>query len=184
MAVDLRQRNVSVSANTRVSIKLQDSNVMRDVNVNWDAISKIDIISENYFRCKFDHALNPSTIKMEQGESTETAENCMATLTYEKAGKTTTFMIFDNLVDISGGAEGAQNSSNIFRIESSGLSEPHVQIKYIPESKKYQIAAYGKTRVSGRQLEISQQGMPKWYLLANNSKILMNDLINVRFEVK
>ena len=183
MAVDLRQKNVSVSTNTRVSIKLQDSNVMRDVNVNWDAISRIDIISENYFRCKFDMALNPSSIKVEQGESAEASSSTMAQLSYEKGGKTVRFSMYDHMVEIAG-PEGASDNSKVFRIEGTSLSAPHVLIKYIPESKKYQVAAYGKTRVSGRELEISQPGMPKWYPLANNSKMLMNDEISVRFEIK
>ena len=84
MAVDLRQKNVSVAANTRVSIKLQDSGVMNDVNVNWEAISRIDIISENYFRCKFDPLLNPQTVKFENGSTQE----AKAVLSYEKNGST------------------------------------------------------------------------------------------------
>lgn len=180
MAVDIRQKNVSVAANTRVSIKLQDAGVMNDVNINWEAISRIDIISENYFRCKFDPTLNPQTVKFENSSSSEAAK---AVLSYEKSGVTTSFMIYDNLVEISG-PEAVKNSPKIFRIEGTSLLAPHVWIKYNPESKRFQIAAYGKALVSSRELEVSQPGMPKWYPLANNSKILINDEVSVRFEIR
>lgn len=182
MAVDLRQSNVSVASNTRVSIKLQDSNVMNDVNVNWEAISKIEIISENYFKCKFDMSLNPSTVKFEQASS-DLAEWCIAVMSYEKNHKTITYCMLDNQIEISG-PSGLENDRKVFRIGQSSLSTPHVQIKYIPESRKFQIAAYAMTRLSGRELEISQIGMPKWYALANNSKIFLNDEISVKFEIK
>lgn len=183
MAVDLRQRNTSVSANTRISIKVQDSNVMRDVNVNWDAISKIDIIGENYFRCKFDPNLNARSVSMEAGDITSVNDiKSLAVLSYAKDGKNYTFKMIDNQIDISG-PQGRDDSSSVFRIEQSGLLAPHVQIKCLPESKKFQIASYGKTRLSGRELEISQPGMAKWFPLANNSKIFLNDEISVKFEI-
>lgn len=181
MAVDLRQKNVSVANNTRVSIKLQDSNVMNDVNVNWEAISRIDIISENYFRCKFDPALSPASVKFENDR--EVKAKGIAVMSFEKNGQTTTFTMYDNLVEISG-PDGLSDNPKVFRIAQSGLSAPHVQIKYTPESKRFQVAAFGKTLVSSRELELSNHGMLKWYPLANNSKILINDEISVRFEVK
>jgi hypothetical protein len=52
------------------------------------------------------------------------------------------------------------------------------------ESKRFQIAVYGKTRLNGKELENSETGMAKWYALANNSKIFINDSISVNFEVK
>ena len=183
MALDLRQNNQSVSSNTRVSIKIQNSNVMRDMNVNWDAISKIDIITENYFRCKFDMTLNPKSVDVTKGDTTDPTEKSLAILSYMKNGKTITFNMQDSLIDISG-PEGAENSRTVFRIEQSSLSTPHLQIKYTPESKRFQVAAYGKARVSGRELEISQPGMAKWYILANNSNMLINDEVSVKFEIK
>lgn len=185
MAVDLRQKNTSVSTNTRISIKLQDSNVMRDVNVNWDAISKIDIIGENYFRCKFDPDLNGKSVAMESGEDSTTApgSKTLAVLSYSKDGRTYTFQMIDNQIDISG-PQGAAGVSSVFRVEQSGLLAPHVQIKYVPESRKFQFAVYGTTRVNGREYELSQPGLVKWYTLANNSKIFINNEVSVKFEIK
>lgn len=184
LAVDLRQRNTSVSNNTRISIKVQDSNVMRDVNVNWDAVSKIDIIGENYFRCKFDKSLNAKSVAMEASDPVSMAEAMtIAQLSYAKDGKNYHFAMIDNLIDISG-PQGSDALSSVFRIDQSGLLAPHVQIKYVPESKKFQFAAYGPARVNGREYDLSQPGLVKWFNLANNSKIFINDEVSVKFEIK
>lgn len=185
MAVDLRQKNTSVSTNTRISIKVQDSNVMRDVNVNWDAISKIDIIGENYFRCKFDPSLNAKSVTMEQGEHTTSVPDAkvMAVLSYSKDAKNYTFQMIDNQIDISG-PQGPVDITSVMRIEQTSLLAPHVQIKYVPESRKFQFAVYGTTRVNGREYDLSQPGMVKWYTLANNSKIFINNEVSVKFEIK
>lgn len=183
IAEDLKRNNVDVSANTRISVKLQDSQVMPNANINWEAIARIDIISENYFRCKFDPTLNVksgttmnSTVPMQHG-------NELATLTYSKDGKNYTYKMIDPLIDISG-PEGPGGISSVFIIDQEGIMNPHVQIKYLPESRKFQIAVYGKTRLSGREMEISQKGMAKWFPLSNNSKIFINDEISIKFEVR
>lgn len=180
MAEDLTQRNTSVTTNTRVSVKVQNSNVMREMNINWDAISSIDIIGDNYFRCKFDPSLDGQKV----GENiVVTDEKALAVLSYSKEGRTYTFTMLDNQIDICG-AQGSEGRTEVFRIDNKRLLAPHVQIKYIPDQNKFQIAAYGKTRLSGRELDISQQGMIKWFALANNSSIFMNDEVSVKFEIK
>jgi hypothetical protein len=185
MAVDLKQKNTSVSANTRVSIKLQDSNVMGDMNINWDAISKIDILGENYFRCKFDPALNAKSVTMEPGGETSHVPEAavMAVLSYSKDGKNYSFSMIDNLIDISG-PQGPADMSSVFRIEQSSLLAPHVQVKYVPDSKKFQFAVYGTARVNGREYDLSQPGLVKWFTLANNSKLFINNEVSVKFEIK
>lgn len=183
MSVDLRQNNVSVASNTRISIKIQDSNVMNNVNVNWDAISRIDIIGENYFRCKFDHSLNTKSAPSLDTTEPMTDSKSLAVLTYAKDGKTYTYNMIDNLIEICG-PQGAAGISSVFIIEQNGILNPHVQIRYLPESRKFQIAVYGKTRLSGRELEISQKGMAKWFPLSNNSKIFINDEVSVKFDVR
>ena len=188
MSVDLRQNNVNVSNNARISIKLQDSNVMNNVNVNWDAITNIDIIGDNYFRCKFDQTLNTKerVVMTNTSTSTTTAGNhttTYATLSYSKDGRNYTYQMIDKMIDISG-PNGPNGVSSVFIIDNEGFLAPHVQIRYLDDSKRFQIAVYGKTRLNGKELENSQTGMAKWYGLANNSKIFINDSISVNFEVK
>lgn len=184
MAVDLRQNNLNVSNNARISIKLQDSDVMNNVNVNWNAITNIDIIGDNYFRCKFDPSLNTKDRAVVTGNgATSTTDRTYATLTYSKDGKHYTYSMIDKMIDICG-PTGQNGVSSVFVIDHEGILAPHVHIRYMDESKRFQIAVYGKTRLNGKELENSETGMAKWYALANNSKIFINDSISVNFEVK
>jgi hypothetical protein len=91
--------------------------------------------------------------------------------------------MIDNQIDISG-PQGPVDITSVMRIEQTSLLAPHVQIKYVPESKKFQFAVYGTTRVNGREYDLSQPGMVKWYTLANNSKIFINNEVSVKFEIK
>jgi putative protease len=69
-------------------------------------------------------------------------------------------------------------------LENEGIMAPHVQIRYLADTGKFQIVVFGKTKLNGKELEVSQDGMAKWYALANNSKIFINDEISVKFEVR
>jgi hypothetical protein len=184
MTVDLRKNNVDVSNNTRISIKLQDSDVMNNVNLNWNAVTNIDIISENYFICKFDMSLNSSkSVVMTHGTSQAASGSALATLSYAKEGKNYTYTMVDPLIEISG-PKGQKGVSSIFVLENEGIMAPHVQIRYLADTGKFQIVVFGKTKLNGKELEVSQDGMAKWYALANNSKIFINDEISVKFEVR
>lgn len=183
LAMDLRQNNVEVSNNARVSIKLQDSNVMNNVNINWDAVRNIDIIGDNYFRVKFDKSFNSSEkVEMSSNISSYIKSRKYAALRYSKDGRSYTFQMTDKMIDICG-PEANACSSSVFRIDMDGILSPHVQIKYLEDSNKFQIQVFGKTRLNGKELENSQQGLAKWYPLANNSKIFINDSVSVTFEV-
>lgn len=184
MTVDLRRNNVDVTNNTRISIKLQDSDVMNNVNVNWNAVTNIDIIGENYFICKFDMTLNTKkSVVLTNGSSVSSSSTTLAVLSYSKEGKNYTYTMIDPTIGICG-PEGKKGLSSIFIIESEGIMAPHVQIRYLADTRKFQIAAFGKTKLNGKELEISQDGMAKWYALANNSKIFINDEVSVKFEVR
>ena len=89
----------------------------------------------------------------------------------------------DNLIHISGKNEMRKGRS-FFILESSEIKDSHVQIKYLPSEKKFQIAAYGPTRLNSRKITESSGGDVYWHDLANNSSIFINDEISVKFEIK
>ena len=73
---------------------------------------------------------------------------------------------------------------SFFILESPDIKDSHVQIKYLPSEKKFQIAAYGPTRLNSRRITESSGGDVYWHDLANNSSIFINDEISVKFEIK
>lgn len=183
LTFDIKEaNNVSVNNNTRVSIKLDDSNVMNDVNVNWNAIKNLDVLSDGTFTYNFDNSLSRDTQRIT--DNSNMAEiNGIAELSYSRGGHNYHFIMKDNLIHISGKNEMRKGRS-FFILESSEIKDSHVQIKYLPSEKKFQIAAYGPTRLNSRRITESSGGDVYWHDLANNSSIFINDEISVKFEIK
>lgn len=174
--------NVRVDSNVRVSIKLDDSDVMNDVNVNLGAIQNLDILSEGTFIYNFDNTLNRDTRLIE--ENSNMAETYgLAELSYSRDGKNYRFSMKDNLIHISGKNEMREGRA-FFILENADIKDSHVQIKYVPTEKRFQIAAFGPTRLNSRLLAESSGGDVMWYDLANNSSIFINEEIRVKFEIK
>lgn len=183
LTFDIKEaNNISVNNNTRVSIKLDDSNVMNDVNVNWNAIKNLDILSDGTFTYNFDNTLSRDTQRITDN-SNITEVNGIAELSYSQGGRNYHFIMKDNLIHISGKNEMRKGRS-FFILESSEIKDSHVQIKYLPSEKKFQIAAYGPTRLNSRKITESSGGDVYWHDLANNSSIFINDEISVKFEIK
>lgn len=178
--------NTRVEENTRVSIKLDMSNVMTDQNVNWTAIKNLDIISEGSFTFKFDKRLGEDSASIVT-ESNTAEMSGLAEFMYSVNGKNVYYTMQDMLVTISGLNE-KRKGRNFFVVESPAVKDSHVQIKYLQNENKFQIAAFGKTRLNGRALAESS-GAPVWFDLANKSNILLqgdNELenISVKFNIK
>lgn len=183
LTFDIKEANkVSVNNNTRVSIKLDDSNVMNDVNVNWNAIKNLDVLSDGTFTYNFDNTLSRDTQSIT--DNSNMAEvNGIAELSYSRGGRIYHFIMKDNLIHISGKNE-MRTGRSFFILESSEIKDSHVQIKYLPSERKFQIAAYGLTRLNSRRITESSGGDVYWHDLANNSNIFINDEISVKFEIK
>lgn len=183
LTFDIKEaNNVSVNNNTRVSIKLDDSNVMNDVNLNWNAIKNLDVLSDGTFTYNFDNSLSRDTQRIT--DNSNMAEvNGIAELSYSRGGRNYHFIMKDYLIHISGKNEMRKGRS-FFILESSEIKDSHVQIKYLPSEKKFQIAAYGPTRLNSRRITESSGGDVYWHDLVNNSSIFINDEISVKFEIK
>lgn len=183
MTFDIKNaNNTFVDSNTRVSIKLDDSNVMNDVNVNWSAIKNLDILSDGSFTYNFDSTLCRDSQRITDNSNMGEI-NGLAELSYSRAGKNYHFIMKDNLIHISGKNEMRKGQS-FFILESDNIIDSHVQIKYIPSEKKFQLAAFGPTRCNSKNIELSSGGNVKWADLSNNSSIFINEEIKVRFEIK
>lgn len=183
MTFDIKNaNNTFVDSNARVSIKLDDSNVMNDVNVNWNAIKNLDILSDGTFIYNFDNTLCRDSQRIIDNSNMGEI-NGLAELSYSRAGRNYHFIMRDNLIHISGKNEMRKGRS-FFILESENIKDSHVQIKYVVDEKKFQLAAFGPTRLNSRKVVESTGGNIFWQDLANNSTIFINDEISVRFEIK
>lgn len=183
MTFDIKNaNNTFVDSNTRVSIKLDDSNVMHNVNVNWNAIKNLDILSDGTFTYSFDSTLCRKSQRIADN-SNKGEIHGLAELSYSKTGRNHHFIMKDNLIHISGKHE-LRKGRSFFILESEKIKNDHVQIKYVAEKKRFQLAAFGPTRLNSRKIKESSGGNIVWQDLANNSTIFINDEISVKFEIK
>jgi len=96
-----------------------------------------------------------------------------------KNGKGDKFYMFDRTIEISN--KNAQADNHIARVDKSNLENPHIIIKYIPEIKMFQLAAFGETKLNERPVAVSRGGDVHWENLSNNSDILINNEIGITF---
>ena len=175
---DIQKANTSVNRNVRVSLRLGDSLVNGNMNVNLDAI-KVNLISEGRFQCEFDKTLSRDV----ESIKAKFDNICKAELSYTQSGNNYYFPMQDTLIHISGKNE-MRSGRSFLKLENTNLKDSHVQIKYDTEEKRFKIAAFGLTKVNGRELNISEGGNIDWYDLANKSSIFINDEIKVEFKIK
>ena len=180
-ALDFSASNIRTESNVRFSIKPQNSDVNSNKNINFDALMGIEQLSEGTFYIRFDNELrNETAVIMPQSEMASVG--VLAELSYSHSGGTEHYPIKDNLIHISGNKD-TRNARSIFKIKSDKIINSHVQICYFPTEDKFQIAAFGKTRLNSKLLELSEGGSIIWHDLANKSLIFMNDTIQVEFNI-
>ena len=174
---DFQKAQMSEEANVMLSVKCQNSNVNAN-NINMQALLGMDIISEGTFRYNFDKNMNESTAGIRPAESNQIKG--YASLRWSEGYATKVYTMIDTYIDISGKDE-TRTSSNICRIDSDAVAVSHIQIRYNASSMTFEIAAFGKARLNTKALEVSVDN-PIWSPLPKtNSKILINDTVNVEF---
>lgn len=181
-----RTGKVSVDQNIMVSVKSDNSNVIKTTNINIKALAGVDILDEGLYTCKFDMKLPTKTDVIK--EAIDTSDNQLnpistkkelAKLSYTYNGQTITYIMDDSPLYISG-KNDMRTFLPIFRMEYSDLENGHVSIKH--ENGEFFLCAFGKTRLNGRNIELSEGANMRWVPLANNSNILMNDVIQANFK--
>ena len=177
------QSNTSVETNTRVSVKLENSNVNNDVNLNMNALRNLNVFGEGTFTCDFDMALDQDHDRIRDNSNIASATG-LAELSYSRDGRNYHYVMKDNLIHISGDDE-LRRGRAFFIIEGEKrIRNSHVQIRYLPTEKKFQIAAFGPARLNSGRMEVSGGGNVIWYDLANNSSIFIDGLVSIRFVKK
>ena len=184
--------------NVRVTVKPRNSKVYKNLNLNMDVYNNIFPISEGVMQYPFDksvllpkHAESAKTNNASSSSSAtnETSTNTRqtmftgnenASLSYSKDGNVYTYTIKSNLVHISG-ENDTRTDDSIFHLKSKGVKDSHVQIRFNPNEKRYQIIAYGPTRLNEKMMKESSGSEDGWIPLPNKSSILINEEICVKF---
>lgn len=178
--------NVTVANNVKVSVKCDNSDVMNISFLNFEALKSIDIVEDGLYMYNYtdDSPINPKEQiddRYKQPNESLPTNATIATLTYTYQGQRIHYSMQDECISISGRKDKRENKRMVFKLENDSLLNDHVQIKYDKNENKFYLCAFGKTILNQRSLILSEGGDIKWYELANNSHILMNDEIQVEF---
>ena len=168
----------NISEDVKLSVKVNNSNVNKG-NINMQALLGMDIISNNAFTFNFDRNMSEELNDIRSLQKSK--ESSLASLTYSIDGRTVQFAMCDDLLIISGSGE-TRTMDNIMVIDSDAVDVGHVQIRYLPDSNKFQLCAYSNTRLNMRGVPISSGGSPIWRDMPYNSDIFLNEEINIKFK--
>ncbi len=165
-----------------MSVKLDNSNVFQGRDINPEAFKNIDIVNEGLFHLDFDRSLLGKATSSSTSNYTP-YNSVLAVLTYPISNSLSKkYEMKDSLIHISGKNE-TRNDKSILKLDLEEIGSPHVTIKHIAETKTFQLAVFGNTRLNGRLLKVSEGGNINWYNLADNSQIFINEKINVLFKI-
>ena len=193
---DAAANNNEAPKNVRVTVKPRNSMVYKNLNLNMDVYKNIFPISEGVMQYPFDKSVlqTADTAKTNNvssnasgtnetsmgGRQTMFTGNENASLSYTKDGNKYTYMIKSNLVHISG-ENDVRTDESIFHLKSKKVKDSHVQIRFNPNEKRYQIIAYGPVCLNEKIMEESSGSKEGWIPLPNKSNILINGEICVKF---
>ena len=174
--------NIHVVSNVKVSVKCDNSDVMNISYLNFEALKSVDIVEDGLYMYNYSPITDER--KQQKNEHIDTSNpSSMATLTYTNQGHRIHYTMLDERISISG-RKDTRKQRMIFKLDNDNLENDHVQIKFDRKDNEFYLCAFGKTKLNQRSLDLSVGGDVKWYKLADNSSIFMNDEIKVEFVKK
>ena len=189
-ATDFSRDNTQASSNIKSTFHAKDS-AKRYADNNESLISLIDRLPNYKFSLKYlddDRKKGKVTGKpTSSGKNQQLVSDAYAILHCSEKFigrdiKGERFLMYYRLIEISG-KNDARSGTYIAKIDSDKVLTSHVQIKYIPETQQFQLAAFGNIKLNERNVELSSGGDIHWHHLPNNSDIFINNEINVRFKI-
>ncbi len=175
---------VDVESSVRVSVRVKNSNVFKDININKDTLLGFNTLAEGVFTFPYNiKGFNEKNTTPKKETTTISSEAGFATLSYEDSGKSYTFTMKSSITNISGKDE-VNTGKSVFKIGHTNLINQHIQVRYLQDDNRFEIAAYAPTRLNGRDLQISSINNPQWKELKNGSTIFANGEVKLTFKVK
>jgi hypothetical protein len=183
--------NVSDGGSVKSTFHAKDSMMQHDFDYK-SMISLINELPNGKWRLKYsneDRKNEKVKSKITNPDASEKTESdvyakltCSDKFIGRDGNKGSIYTMEEKLIFISG-KNDTREGKHIAKIDSDEVMASHVQIKYIPETKKFQLAAFGDTKLSERKVELSSGGDMHWKDLPNNSQIFINNQIGVTFKI-
>ena len=173
--------NVSQQANVSLSFCPNNSDTMKNVNINRDLLVGIEV-SDDVMTIDFDFSkigINPSSGVGKGPTNPNPFE--MGTLSYTTSQGEAVYRIRDHSFIVSGSGD-KRNQYNILVLPDDSLITGHLEFRYNQNEGRFEVAAYGTTRLNERLLAISTREDMHWIPVARNSKFLLGNNFGLKFK--
>ena len=168
--------NVSQQANVSLSFCPNNSDTLKNVNINRDLLVGIevkdDVMTIDFDFNKIGVTPEPETVKQLHG---------LGTLSYTTPQGEAVYNLRDRSFIVSGAGD-KRNQYNILVLPDESLITGHLEFRYNQEKNLFEVAAYGTTRLNERLLAISTRDDMHWIPVARNSKFLLGNNFGLRFK--
>lgn len=176
-----RWSNVQAQDNVVFSFRPQNSNVMKDLNVNRDLLLGIEALSRDgagIYAPKFDYG--KCGLSKKSGMEDDYGMREYATLKYSKGSQNVTYIVKNKSFFVSGSSD-ERKQYNVLVLPDESVEKGHLTFRYREEDNRFEVAAYGYTVLNERQLKLSTQDAIVWYKVSPKASFVLGDGFGLEF---
>lgn len=168
----------------KVTMRVNLTNAFDKMDLNPQVFRHINFLESGTFEVRFspDLKLGGTSVTPQQ----PVTENGIARIDYYIANKGLggKYTMKDTEIVIARKEAANLVHPNYLLIDSEAVSNPHARIRYVENTKKFQIASFSnnETRVNEAAISKSELGNPTWSDLPDNSQILLNTMVTLKFK--
>ena len=169
--------NVQQQPNVVLSYRPQNSNTMKEFDVNKNIFLGIDsvggVISE-----KFD--FTKAGLSEEVRAEVKARNSGYATLKYSTSEGHKICPITDKSFYVSG-LDDERNQPNVLKLPDKSIAKGHLIFRYNEADDSFEVAAFGHTVLNERLLEPSTPGNPHWNRVSKKASFIIGDNFGLEF---
>lgn len=167
--------NVQQSSNVVLSFRPQNSNTMKDLNINRELLLGLEALG-GAFSQRFDYA--KAGIEVNRDDAYNTHGYGM--IKFSSGSGNATYQVKDKTFFVSGTAD-ERKQYNVLVLPDERVIVGHLSFRYREGDDCFEVAAYGQTVMNDRVLKISTIDNPVWYKVSAKASFLLASSIGLTF---
>ena len=161
------------------SVNVGGSSIFNNVNINFDTIKNLKLVSESHFQFAWD-----PTLPVGEGGLVRSHEEMVFPVA-KLVGEQSEFNILNGTCEVSGMTDTRSDSRelSILKVKSENVIDGHIRIQYLEHENKFKMAAFGITYLNNDRVAISTKNNVFWTDLKDGDIInLGNDDVVFTFK--
>ncbi len=180
------QSSPNAGKSCSVSVRLDGSNLMTEININREILDNLQFVSENHFRMDWIDPIKKQDVKLTQStqhgiQFTRNLRTELGILRYNMYGGTQQYIIKTSTCKISNETDERQDPS-IFKVKNMKVGIAHAEIRYDRIKNIFELAAYKETAINNKAIAISKGNNLNWVPLNNGAVITLSGNVIINFE--